>query len=375
VDILIGKDAGPQGLTRTIAGPDADRIKDDIRNIIQLIVTDDSGTIVAFDEVRRENDDDGVAELRIESIPFGATYHFLLLMGHWERDYTAEAEAHNGKYVYTSDPPTLLAAGLLQDKKITGSGKVTVTVWPLVVDTGFTSGIGGTVGPVVNAGKPEAVSLLPVNWNVTWTIKRGLTGNGLTDLVKAQNIASNTGETLLLKNVPKTLLREGSGTGTWSDAALSGNVITGDIGDNTAVFQKIGTGRSVNFKLEYVLFNLTGTGDWTTVDGDKTAFNLSTGGPVWIIRNGVNDKAQTEATDFYSFHHLPKEGETIATLNANGNGAVRFGTAAKTPDGDSTLTVKEGKFIGPWDTTEPDISFTTAGYDGTAEAYYTVVAG
>jgi hypothetical protein len=88
VDILIGKDAAD---ARSVAGPDADRIKGDIRNIIQLIVVNESGQIVAFDEVRRGSGIEDSAVLRVDSIPFGQIYHFLLLMGHWERDYEAEA--------------------------------------------------------------------------------------------------------------------------------------------------------------------------------------------------------------------------------------------------------------------------------------------
>jgi hypothetical protein len=87
VDILIGQDTGPQGLVRSIDGPDANRIKDDIRNIIQLTVVDGSGRIVTFDEVHRRSDTETVGELRIASIPFGETCHFLLLMGHWKWDY------------------------------------------------------------------------------------------------------------------------------------------------------------------------------------------------------------------------------------------------------------------------------------------------
>jgi hypothetical protein len=97
---------------------------------------------------------------------------------------------------------------------------------------------------------------------------------------------------------------------------------------------------------------------------------------MWIIRNGVNDEAQDgNTTDFNSFHHPDlKPDETLATANANGNGAVRFSVAAKTPVGGSTLVVKDGKFVGPVGSTEPKIGFTTAGYaPGKAEVYYTVV--
>jgi hypothetical protein len=366
VNILIGKDTAP----RSIAGPSTERIKGDIRNIIQLIVVDNHGTIVAFDEARRKNNADKDAELRIEAIPFNETYHFLLLMGHWERLDTQEAAAAGGDYVYAAGPPTLLAAGL-KDQYITGSGKITVTMWPIIVDTTFTSE-GQTAALTVNAGKPGTVSLTPVDWDVTWTIKRALLGNssGLADLVNAQKI-TGAGDTLQLNDVPQTIAG-----GTWTNVGttptLSGNVITRSIGSYTNGFGKIGTTGSVNFRLEYVPFNLIESGAWSIVHETDTAFDLSERGPVWIIRNGVNDLAQTDTTDFNSFRHIPGQNETITTPNANGNGAVRFRVAPKTPEsGGSTLVVKDGGFLGP--KTTPKITFTTDGYNGTAAVYYAAV--
>jgi formylglycine-generating enzyme required for sulfatase activity len=290
-------------------------------------------------------------------------------MGHWERDYVAEAEAGDGKYVYTSDPPTLLAAGL-RDQTVTGSGKVTVTMWPLVVDTVFSSGERDTA-PVVTAGKPAAVSLLPVNWDVKWTITRGTGGNGLLDLVKAQKIpVPAAGEDLLLKSA-KTLVRPGDGK--WDDVTPGGNVITRSIGTRTSGFGKIGTSGSVNFKLEYIPFNLTGNGGtnpWTRYHGES-AFELDgEKEPVWIIRNGVNDRAQDTETDF--------TGGWAGV--ANGNGAIAFKVEVESPeDPDNPQTgdmvVKDGVFVGPSDSETPDIKFTTAGYSGNAEVYYAVVGG
>jgi hypothetical protein len=365
VDILIGKDTA----SRSVAGPDTNRIKADIRNIIQLIVTDDSGNIIAFDEARRGSDTEAAAELRIESLPFGQKYHFLLLMGHWERNYGAES---GGNYVYKETvPPTLLAAGL-KEQTVIGSGKITVTMWPLVVDTVFTSGE-RTAAPVITSGNPKEVSLLPVNWNVTWTIKRGLSGNGLADLIKAQKIAApSAGETLLLKSPPQTVVWQGTGNGTWSSITLTGNVITRSIKAYTNGFAKIGTRGSVNFKMEYIPFNLAGTGGtnpWAGLDA-RSAFDLSGNKvPVWIIRNGVNDEAQNAATNFTAFHNIGNPG----MRDANGNGAVRFGMAAKTPLDGSTLEVRDGVFVGPSNSTTPEITFTTDGYEGNAEVYYAVV--
>jgi hypothetical protein len=233
IDILIGKDTED---ARSIAGPGPDRIKGNIRNIIQLIVVDNSGSIVAFDEVRRKNDAETEGVLRIDSITFGQTYYFLLLMGHWERNYDGE---NSGNYVYTEKPPTLLAAGL-KEQHVTGSGKVTVTMWPVVVDTVFSTDT-LTAQPVVNTGKPEAVSLYPLDWNVTWTIKRGLTGNGLTDLVRAQKIPSpSAGDDLLLRSTPQTLAREGTEAEEWEEAVLTGNTLTRSIEAYTSGFYRIG---------------------------------------------------------------------------------------------------------------------------------------
>jgi hypothetical protein len=372
VDVLIGKDTVAEAQARSVDGPDAGRIKGDVRNILQLIVVDKSGKIAAFDEVRRGNDKETEGTLRIETIAYGETYHFLLLMGHWERDYKKEAD---GEYKYTTNPPTLLAAGLKR-QEVTGGGKVTISMWPVVVDTVFTTGT-NIVESGVHAGKPGEVNLLPVNWDVTWTIKRGVAENGLRDLVAAQKLpVPASGDTLLIKGV-QTLVRDGTGVETWSAATLNGNVITRSIKDYTEGFKKIGTTGSVNFKMEYIPYNLTGGGEtnpWAAYN-EKSAFDLrGNKEPVWIIRNGVNDLAQDGNTDFLSFHHIAGKDETIATPNANGNGAVRYKIEAKTPADSNTLVVKDGIFIGPTTSTTPGISFTTGGYKETAEVYYAVIA-
>jgi hypothetical protein len=126
------------------------------------------------------------------------------------------------------------------------------------------------------------------------------------------------GDALQLKNGPQILVREGSGTLT--NATLTGNFVTGSLGTYTAGFGKIGTGDSVNFKMEYVPFNLTveRTNPWTAFNSNLV-FDL--GGnkePVWIIRNGVNDESQDNKKNFT----VPWSGP------ANGNGVVCFGIAA-----------------------------------------------
>ncbi|MDR2741224.1 MAG: glycoside hydrolase [Treponema sp.] len=368
-DIMINKD----GSARSIAGPDSGQIKGDIRNFIQLIVVNDSGNIVAFDEVRRVSDKDKTAILSIDSIPFGQNYHFLLLMGHWE---------HDGSYNYVeANLPTLLAAGLMEHM-VTGSGKLTVVMWPIVVDTVFTTSNTGvptasrTAEPEVNAGKPEAVSLLPVDWGVTWTVKKGISGNGFADLVKAQKVTDAAAGNNLKVKSKQTIVK---GTGLSESAPVTSNTETeniitlGSIGQYTSGITRIGTEGSVAFKLEYVPFNLTTAGTWTAYDS-KSKFDLSGNkAPVWIIRNGVNDLAQNNNTDFNNFGKA-------GYASANGNGAAAFKIAAKEPADPKNpqagdLVIRDGKFKGldKTNSTKANIEFITGGYTGTAEVYYTVV--
>jgi hypothetical protein len=369
IDILIDKD----GSARSVAGPDSAGIKGDLTNIIQLIVVDKfTGQIIAFDEVRRENDTDKTALLSVDSLTFGRTYDFLLLMGHWERDYNTETANNDGKYIYKeAGPPTLLAAGL-KELEVTGSGRITVVMWPLMVDTLFTTENPDvreafrTSAPVTNAGKPGIAGLLPVDWNVTWTVTRGTGGNGFTDLIKAQKVTApqDTEDKLRVKS--KTTIIHGAGLddteATVTGEITTGNVITLPIGTAyTSGLTQIGKGGSVNIKLEYVPFNLTDGDKWTPYKG-RSAFNLEGKPPVWVIRNGVNDLAQDGNTDF----------TCLGNGTANGNGGVRYTVAAGTPAA-GTLVIKDGGFIQPAGTNLPEISFTTQGYKGEAAVYYAVV--
>jgi hypothetical protein len=122
-----------------------------------------------------------------------------------------------------------------------------------------------------------------------------------------------------------------------------------------------------------VPYNLTAGGLWSGFNS-QSAFDLDgTNAPVWIIRNGINDLAQTAATDFTAFHNIGNPGAAAA----NGNGAVRFAIAVKTPSegGAGSLEITDGKFVGPSTSDEPEICFTTGGYEKEeeAEVYYAVV--
>ncbi|MDR2742708.1 MAG: hypothetical protein LBB98_11240 [Treponema sp.] len=353
VDIFIGKD----GSARTVAGPDSARIKgDNIRNFVQLVVFDKTDQkIVALAEDRRTLKNSEGAVLSINSIAFGKKYDFLLLMGHWE---------HDGNYTYDeSEPPTLLAAGL-KEIDVTGSGKITVVMWPIVVDTEFRATGNRTAAPVVSDGKPGKVSLLPVDWGVRWMVKKGSSGNGFESLVTAQKVINGeAGEDLLVTDKQAIVTAAGQ---RYTDALLTvaENVITlGSIGSYTAGITKIGTVGSVQFRLEYVPFNVTDVGIWDDYQGDSKFDLDGTKTPVWVIRNGINDEAQNATTDFSRFGN---------EAGYNGNGAVTYVVAAATPQpGD--LVIRDGKFEGPSSSKTPNIGFTTAGYEGTAGVYYAAV--
>jgi hypothetical protein len=359
VEVLVGDDPP----ARSVAGPASNQItQGGLLNVIQLIVTNDEGALVAFDEVRRPNGGQTAAELWIRKMPFGRTYNFLVLMGHWDRNYTAEEE--NGDYVYIENrPPTLLAAGF-QSELVNASGTIMITMSPIVVDTKFTEHTSGAP-VVVQPQVPQAVSLPQVKeWDVTWTIQRGTGGeSGLSNLLAAQkSMPNHGGDTSLVFKSLNTLVRQGAEN--WTSASLKGdkgNVITQSLNGYTSA---LGSSGSVNFKLAYIPFGLAWpegvvNNPWAGYNL-ISAFNLEGGAPEWIIRNGINDAAQTAATSFAD--------------GKNGNGAVLFTTAPKTPSQGSTLELKNGSFVGPNTVTEPYINFTTAGYDGTGQVYYAVVA-
>lgn len=324
IDLMIGKESKvPMGGTeasgdRTIAGPGLAQIKGAGCNIIQVLVLNTEGELVTFDEVRRTNDSETEAKIKLDFIPFNKTYHFLLLMGHWE---------HDGDYNYIEDhPPTLLAVGLKEERVIENK-KVTVTIWPITVDTKFTSVDSGVPAgmrkkePVIKDGKPGPVELHKGNWTVNWTINRGnpeSAANGFTDLILAQQILGYDSDKLLLKS-KKTILR-GEGLEDLEEIIYepeTGNVITLDMGTYTSKSDRKEKTGSAAFSLEYIPFNLRGSEDanpWKAFN-DKSVFDL-TGArePVWIIRNGINDLPQDSLTNF----------NTLGDGTSNGNGAISF---------------------------------------------------
>jgi hypothetical protein len=194
-----------------------------------------------------------------------------------------------------------------------------------------------------------------------------------------------------------------------SDLSVAGNLVSLSLGTTE------GPAAFANFNLEYVPFGLTGNPGWSDYSG-QSAFNLTGDGPVWIIRNGVNDQVQNSGTDYTNVDGSGK----------NGNGGVKYTVLASDADYDNdgiknkdelkwgldpvvansgdtdgdgfsdalevangfdprsgaddpvsappgTLAVTQGK-VGTRSQTQTTVQFTTGGYNGTANGYYQVVS-
>ena len=260
-------------------------------------------------------------------------------MGYW--DY--ETDTVRGGYVYDPDSrPTLLAAGLKTTQVLEDT--VTITMWPLVVNTEFVSA-SGTV-----QGRRDAAAWLPPSggWQARWTIwATNTVGDGFARLVEAQKVANpSAADALGLKGTPAIIL-----DGQPGGATLNGNVISGQLGAWTA-----GQSGSVNFNAAYVPFNLTTDEGWKAHDL-SSLFDLSGGaGPEWIIRNGINDLTQDGNGQF---------------LGDNLNGAVRFVRAKAVTDTDLGLP---GRLLAPETGKEPVSYFTWEGYKAEV-TWYEVING
>jgi hypothetical protein len=392
------------GGARSVVGASMVQTKAGLYNFIQLIVLDESGTIIAFDEIRQHDSGQKSAILQIDAVTQKQHYYFLLLFGYWERNIDAESTDAYGvtTYVYNENAkPVLLASGY-QTEELSGGGTVTVTMHPLVIDTVFLAPA-QTLEPVL----AEAAEIIQCrSWNVRWTIGRdgGESGNynGLASLLEAQSqINPSSGLAVAAKRYIMNGLVSSS-----ESAGTTTNVIEFPLPALDAMTD-IGTDYSVNFNLEYVPFGLTNT-DWSEFDAESV-FDLSSFPPAWIIRNGLNDAAQNAGTDF---DKAGKPGPDYNYKIYNGNGGVAArvkeylgftdeildggypgfpdnaydgdskGRKDGFPDGRGTANVNDliiygGLFRGPTNSINVEIDFTLIGYSSaeTALVYYGVTKG
>jgi hypothetical protein len=381
------------GRSRSVTGVSTVQIKSGLYNFVQLVVLDQNGALVALEEVRKNKSDETSAELQVDTVTQRQNYHFLLLFGYWERIFANESTDNEGvtTFAYNENAkPVLLAAGY-QSQEIDGGGMVTVTMWPLVIDAAFVTPAEEVAGEPAIAQTSEVIQF--GNWKARWTINRNDSGsgnyNGLTSLLLAQSRSQTPPPALSI--AAKRLVVNGVEASSES-AGTTTNIVEFPLPVKDEMTD-IGTGYTVNFNLEYVPFGLAGA-DWSGYDG-KSAFNLASSPPTWIIRNGLNDEAQNAATDFNKAGK-PGSGYNYKNFNGNGGAAVQVkenlgfidadndffpdNVTQKTsdgfPDGTSSvaadLIIYTGTFLGPGSSLNPKIYFRLAGFTGYADVYYCI---
>jgi hypothetical protein len=258
---------------------------------------------------------------RFNGFVFDETYQFFLVQG--------------GKAGV--EPPTLLAAGLSEAITIPSHTvtEIEITMHCIDVKPSFISG-GSEPASVVN----DVFQLAPgKTWQAAWKIN-GLEGLDKFKVFDSDAISGGNAE------VPE----KASLTDFELDDFEPDNL---ELDDATVTADIAGLQGAAYFNLFYKpLANKSWSG-----------FNNGTA-PVWIIRNGLNDKPQDGNTDFQAL----AGGDSAK----NGNGAVRFAVAAPPPGNlieDRSLWITK-PLKTPVDDTEAKIEF-TLNQGGTV--YYAVV--
>jgi hypothetical protein len=427
----IGVEGG--GMDRSVAGLTKDRTQlagNGTRNYIQVIVVDaETNEVVEFKEDRQVSSAQASAKFSLTTLDWATPkkYHFLALAGHWQRNYGSETPG--GPYAYSNELPTLFLAGFVRDKE--PESEITIPMMPIFVDTAFTTtgplmGTGGTkdyatIEPAMTEAlgwKPQEAALLPVSWTAKWTLK----GTGLLYLLGAQNrvsgsvplstslsgavVSSVVRGPLNGSMITATLPSTQSSTGTvFTDnntldeifgvpggSKVTAFTIGNDVVSMDLTAGLIGTGMgaigkkgNAYFKLEYVPFGTATLWDNKTSAVFTSHNNLNGGKPKWIIRNGVNDIAQNDATVFDGVMDYTVPTNTIpgttwtgtSDTTPNGNGAVRF--AIRTANEDpyfpgytaETLVITAGEYTANADPTSGGtVTFDAGGWTGDATAYW-----
>ncbi|MDR2245479.1 MAG: hypothetical protein LBE17_02205 [Treponema sp.] len=382
VSIYYGSEAARAAVP---AGATAANIRNGLYNFMQLVVVDEKGGILDVQEKRQVKSSDSHVVFYIQELPKGSV-NFLLLMGYWDRDFGKETtDGGVTTYAYnTGVNPVLLASGFQTADVPTEDRKVTITMWPIVTYAEFTRDPQGNPVKFESGVKPE---LAPgVAWKLDWAISKngGMEKNGLEPLITAQQALPGVSESTLLvrgkKNVVDGAAAQTGGTTTDYRFSL-------DPGPANEVHH-IGKPHWVNFNLEYVPFNLASPSVWLPYN-NTSFFDLSTGAPVWVIRNGLNDRPQDENTTF-----VPD----ALGAGKNGNGGVLASVKAVSGwDGDNNkdgcpdnpepnpdvpklpnwaentdLLLYDGSYHGPKEN-KAFITFRTHGYAGSVEIFYAVV--
>jgi hypothetical protein len=373
------------GQSRSVLGGTVAQIREgqNLYNYLQLVVIDENGNIVAYDDDKRIASNSPAGTLYIDSIEFAKEYRFLLLFGDLPRDYASETPDSNGNvtYVYSAGAiPTLMAAGY-KKQYIEGESTVTISMWPLAIDTQIQQ-IGQSWSDPTPTGAYTEIFQGNGNGMVKWDIGNSQgatgtgpsTGNGLQVLINAQGGGSS------LSNITRKYYIDSSQTGT--NVSSTSKEFEYNLPSLNAMTD-IGTEYGVSFNIEYVPFNIVAPTAWS----DFTASVV----PRWIIRNGLNDARQNSQTDFakvgkhssgYNFKDYNGNGgiwlkvkETLG-FEDNDNNGIPDGADDNNgdgfPDAPGSSDVNQyliygGRYLG-----SGSIAFGTKGYTGTAQVYYLV---
>jgi hypothetical protein len=328
--------------SRSMTGQNAENVMatDSLRNIIQLIVVDSAGKVASFSESRRDGDSTDTVSFNV-NLPAGEVYHFLLLQGHWP--YQGEKES----YGYLAGPPTLLTAGFASSMIASGNNPIYIKQQILATDIAFVPAAGSGFKQVEPRTGREAL-LVPGRWSLNWTVRKGrvengeplpgAAGNGFEALLEARKALNPFAADPGFKGAQRSL----NGAAAKSDdLSVTGNLASLDLD------LAMNTGGFVNFNLEYAPFGLSGSGaGWSEYQSDL--FDLNEGGPVWIIRNGLNDAVQDGNTDF------SKVGDQASVGFYNGNGAVSYRVLDPAADGDGDGIGNEQEIKWGTDPGDPD---------------------
>jgi hypothetical protein len=258
--------------------------------------------------------------------------------------------------------------------------EVIITMWPIVTYTSFTSGD-------VRTGGDNPQLLLDVPWEVEWAItKNAGNENGLEPLINAQKAILGDENGLLLVTGKRNFIGRRDGTDNKSTTVAgttTGPKISFRPEVDTYEVVELDNPYAVNFNLDYVPFNITAPADWAEYVGESY-LDLSTGGPVWVIRNGLNDLPMDENTTFDPAQLGPRykdnnvNGAVLASVKRWWNPNPEPWPPQDTPPGDladDNPFLYGGEYNGPdVDPTRAKISFRTAGYRGNAKIYYAIVS-
>jgi uncharacterized repeat protein (TIGR02543 family) len=308
---------------RSVAGADEEQIRTGVgtlRNFFQLILVDEAAPDQIWDFAEEKSTPEVARPTLTAGFLINHTYSILILMGHKAGDNIA---------------PTLLASGFLKKQLAAGENRLEIPLTPIVVGAEFTHY--DAPADVRQPGRlARAVGLdAGKGYTLVYTLGSGTrpaggrpedalqvtSGDGLAPLKAADKAAFHGLNNFippdglrLVDNVARYSFNTAGATADvpdWYDThgVHSTNGVATYTVDSGAANPNVG---SVYFNMVYAPFGLDAPDNWK----DRGKFSRPIADvPTWVIRNGLSDAPQDEATDFAAY---PADGK-------NANGAISVG--------------------------------------------------